>query len=443
MTTTVSFPVLPEKGLTGMADLRIHSIHLQHSWFTPRWLYRCELQQFLPDLGGADLGGAGMISSLPCFISLPAENFQRPLADQDYRVAGRLIQTAGGRYRLKVSSKAVWTPIPHSKSWAEQRYHWKEGVSRWIQGRFSDRSTASFLAGLVTGNFEEETIRQQFARFGLLHLLAISGFHFAVIAGFLNVGLTLFFRQGMRVWALLMILGGYQFFLGAQASILRAWIMSSLGLLGGILHKPVNALNALGMALLLVLGYEPLLHQELGFQLSFAITAAILLFYAPMQSLLVQLFPKRPFREVIQMNGWNQYGYCVLAFLRQGLALTLAVNLLAFPLTLYYFQQFPWMSLLYNLFFPFLASFSLCLLILGAAFYFLPFMGFIGDFIHFFNQQYTSFLLRLTDQIPLELDVYLNWENLPASYLVGYLTVLFLGGMVWHQREKIANFIDN
>lgn len=430
-----TFPSLPSQEVTGKAHIKIKNISSQSSLFGERWLYRCEIAQFFPENATHSIA-----YSLPCVVVLRKGNqlkYSRPPANQEYWVSGKLIQTTEGDYLLKVSSKTPWTPIAGTWSLAEHRYLWKKKASRWIESQFSHSLSASFLAGLITGEFDDHWMRQQFSRFGLQHLLAISGFHFAMIAGCLSFALRIFLPIRACLISLLFSLGVYCFFLGPQASILRAWIMCSLTLFGGLVEKQTTALNSLGLALLLILGYNPLLCQELGFQLSFATTASILLFYSPAQALLYYLFPKRNLSDVLQMNGSNQHAYCILSFLRQGLALTLAVNIFALPLTLYYFQQFPWMSLLYNLFFPLLTSGSLSLLMLGSLFSFIPFLA---PAIHYLNDEYTFFLLQLTYQVPSEIDGYLKIESFHPQWLIAYLSLATLGGILWkalsYQRDE-------
>jgi competence protein ComEC len=424
-----SFPHLPPEGILGKGYVKIKNVTLQHSLFGVKWLYHCELQQFFPDNLSQSI-----VSSLPCLISLPAgarETKPRPLADHDYWVSGKLIRAETGSYHLKVSNRSSWTVIQNSWSLSERRYQWKKKVSEWIRDQFSRPLSASFLAGLATGQFDDFWMRQQFARFGLQHLLAVSGFHFAIMAGFLSFLLRLFLSQRVRLIALLLFLGAYCFFLGPQASILRAWIMCSLTLCGGLIEKQTTALNSLGIALLIILGYNPLICQELGFQLSFTTAAAILLFYQPALTWLNDLFPKRKLSEVLTMNLLNQHGYCFVAFLRQGLALTLAVNVFAMPLTLFYFHQFPSMSFLYNLFFPFLASVSLFLLLLGG---FLTFLPFLSENLHRLNNAYTDFLLQLTYQVPSEVDVYFTLESFPPVFIILYICCASLAGILWRER---------
>jgi competence protein ComEC len=425
VSTEYSFPLLPDQGITGTAHIKIKSIHWQQSWFGHRWIYRCELHQWI-----ADHPSFSLASSLPClmvFSEAYTEKYPRPPAKQDYWVSGRLIQRDDHSYILKSIVPSSWKPIPHSWSWAEYRYQWKQKMIQWIETHLSNPLSASFLAGLVTGEFNQTWMREQFARFGLQHLLAISGFHFAIFASFLSCLLNVIFNHRVKVWILLISLGGYCFFLGAQASILRAWIMSSLALMSGLLHKQPSPLNSFGFALWIVSAYDPLFCLELAFQLSFGITAAILLFYPTIHQVFLSLLPKRPLSEVIQMNSWHQHGYCIVVFLRQGLALTLAIHLFAFPLVLYYFEVFPWMSLLYNLFFPFLVSLSLCLLLLAASLCFIPFLA---DQIHQLNNLYTSCLLQLTYQIPTEIDMFLKWDGLSPFWLIVYLSFALLMGIL-------------
>lgn len=428
-----SFPLLPEGGVQGQAAIKIKNIGLQHSFFGERWIYRCEIVQFIPENSSVSIA-----SSLPCLISFPSSEFHpRPLAYQDYWLTAKLVSTSEKSYLLKVSQKAHWLPIEGTWSLAEKRYQWKRVASHWIETHFSHPLSASFLSGLVTGEFDDPWMRHQFSRFGLQHLLAISGFHFAIIAAFLSFILTLLFSQKYRIILLLLFLGAYCLFLGPQPSILRAWMMCSLTLAGGLVDKQTTALNSLGLALLFILGYDPLLCKELGFQLSFATTAAILLFYQPASRWLYELLPKRTLGEVSKMNLWHQHGYCILAFFRQSLALSLAVNIFALPMTLFYFNQFPLMSLLYNLFYPFLASASICLLLLGTLFSFIPFLA---DLIHHLNDGYTYFLLQLTYQVPPQSDTFLTVDSFPSLWLILYLCVTSVIGIIWKEKQTEEKF---
>lgn len=416
------FPTIPSGGLRGTAHLQIKNVSLQQTFFGSSWIYRCEIDDFF--VQGKRVKG---FSYLPCTVKIPLLS-ARPEANQNYEVEGRVIQTENGSYVLKVASKTPWVPIPNTWSAAEWRYQAKQKVNRWIESRLSHPLTAAFIGGLATGEFDDAWMRQQFARFGLQHLLAISGFHFAITACVLGLILRLFLPRKTALIALLLCLFVYFFFLGPQASILRSWIMCTLALLGLLVEKQSTALNSLGIALLGVLVFDPLLSQSLGFQLSFTTTAAILLFYEPAQRWFDQLLPKRRLNVVIEMPTGSQYAYLLLTFLRSGFALTVAVNVFALPLTLYYFKAFPLMSVIYNLFYPFLTSLSMSLLIAGGLLSFVPYLS---DGIHGFNNFYTDLLLRLTYQIPSQVDSYWTIETPFPLGVVVYLCATTLLGIWW------------
>jgi competence protein ComEC len=137
--------------------------------------------------------------------------------------------------------------------------------------------------------------------------------------------------------------------------------------------------------------------------------------------------------EALEMNQWNQHGLLVIAFIRESLALALAVNIFALPLTLFHFNQFPWMSLLFNLFYPLLVSLSFCLLFTGLLFEFLPPLS---KAIHFLNGHLTHFILQIAYQTPSELDGYLQVESLAPSLLILYLTGVTVAGFYWKEKMK-------
>jgi competence protein ComEC len=234
---------------------------------------------------------------------------------------------------------------------------------------------------------------------------------------------------------LLALLTGYSFFLGPYPSVLRAWIMCSLSIVGELIDKKTTALNSLGIALLCILAYNPLLSLEVSFKLSFGITAAILLFYQPISTFFNAAIPKRRLNEVLQMSQISQYGYCLLTFLRSGFALTVAVNLLAIPFTLYYFGQFPWMSLLFNLFIPFFAAGSICLFLLSGAFFFLPW---ISSAIMQVNEAYSSFLLKLVYHTPSKVDTFLTAYEIPEEGMLIYLSLILALG-IWYRAKAMKH----
>ena len=277
-------------------------------------------------------------------------------------------------------------------------------------------------------------LSNELSRFGLQHLMAISGLHFSILASLLGIGLCLIFSSRITSILTIILLSAYFIFLGNSPSVMRAWITLSIGLFGILTSKRSQALNSLGFAILVIVLYDPLSISEIGFQFSFIITASILIWFSPLDHLMQKIFMKRPLSQMVTYDWIDQHAYCILCFLRQALALTLAVNLAALPLTLYYFQKFPLMSLIYNLFFPFTVSLSMLLLLLAVMT--APIIPILSTLFHNINDQYTQFLLNLAFNLPGDFDFNLYTEPFPGEFVLYYLLILFTLGIYQFSKDR-------
>ena len=414
-------PQIPQAGIQGTATIAISSIRAQEDKGGKSWIYRGTVLNFFEK-------GALAAKNLP-YILYFKENPQkeRPLAQMIYQVQGRLKLSGSGQVVLKVTPSTPWIPLKSSSKWAEYRYWAKQQVQRYIFDNIHPLKTAKLLAGLMTGEFDDITLNEDFGRFGLLHLMAISGFHFSVIAAILNGFLRIFFNRQCAYIFLIAGLTAYCLFLGPAPSILRAWIMS-LMLFGGYLVRRVsNGLNALGVALVIILCWDPFASQNLGFQFSFLITAAILIFAQESETLLTFLFPRRPLPQMLKMGMFSQHGYVLLGFFRQSLALLASVTLAALPAALYFFHTFPLLGMLYNLFFPVLITISMLFLVCGCLLFWMPPAAHL---FHEMNQAYTSFLLKMLTGVPKTWDIALKSAEMAQEMLIVYLTLLFFIGIL-------------
>lgn len=125
-------------------------------------------------------------------------------------------------------------------------------------------------------------LRDAFSRSGTAHMLAISGFHVGVVAVLLLGLLRLVGTRRLRAecgavlgcWA-------YVLGIGAPQAAVRAAVLLSLLVVARLRGRPVMELGALGAGLLLLLVAEPGWLGSVGFQLSFAGTAGLVLMRRP------------------------------------------------------------------------------------------------------------------------------------------------------------------
>ena len=126
-------------------------------------------------------------------------------------------------------------------------------------------------------------VTQAFQASGTAHLLAISGLHVGVV-----LALTLAASQALlgrrRVLYLLLpllVVWGYALLAGASPSVVRAGIMGTIYLLALATGRATSPLNALALAALLMLVWDPRSLWHLSFRLSFAAMAGVLLLGVP------------------------------------------------------------------------------------------------------------------------------------------------------------------
>ncbi|QVL57386.1 MAG: ComEC/Rec2 family competence protein [Simkaniaceae bacterium] len=361
------YPSLPKEDL-GRAHFHIEEIKRHPGPVKTTFCYSGTIKTFE--------GEKGTYYHLPARLYLPLNQKHLP-ANIDYLITGTLTEISKGLYILKPARKTSWIPIEKTKSRAEWRYEKKQSVKKWIDSRFKDKKVALLLSALATGHLENRYLAYKFNAVGLQHLLAISGFHFALLSFFLAFFLKRFLPEKLLALSLILLLTTYFFYMGAAPSISRAWIGVLIYLIGLLFRYRPTPLNALGVALLVALLFDPLIILHIGFQLSFGATLGILLFYRPIEISLHKLFPKRPYLQLLSMSRLDQCGYLFCTYLRSVLALQGAVLTFTLPLLLFHFQTFPLASLFYNLFFPLLFSILLALFLLHLDFLTAPFATFL------------------------------------------------------------------
>ncbi len=273
-------------------------------------------------------------------------------------------------------------PSPHDLGildpWLKWRAQRKENIKRLIHRHFSSLHVRSLLTGLATGNLEDPLLSFYFQKLGLQHLLAISGFHFGIVALFAHFFLNRFLGLRLKALVLIGILSLYFIYLGDAPSVFRAFIASLFAAGASALKAKVKTINVLSCSLMMDLSFHPLNFYSLGFSLSYAATLGILTLYDSfLEKLKKALF--------------------LPSSLISLLALQLSASLLTFPILLYSFHTIPLLSFIYNLFIPFGITLIMILLIIW-----LPFVGipYLGNYLTIAIEWLTQALLQILFYYP-------------------------------------------
>jgi len=152
-----------------------------------------------------------------------------------------------------------------------------------------------------------ESITRSLQDSGLYHLFAISGAHIAIISflifSFLKV---LKMPERTSYIILLFILVFYAMLVEGRPSIIRAAVMTMTFLIGKLIWKDTNLLNTLSLSAFVLLLFNPFHLFSLGFQMTFAATLSIVLFFP----LIVRYMPKLPLNisDILVLSFTAQLG---------------------------------------------------------------------------------------------------------------------------------------
>ena len=214
-------------------------------------------------------------------------------------------------------------------------------LQRGIERHFSDpQGSGLSLQGAVVealllgerGRMDPD-ISHSLQNAGIFHLFAISGAHIAIIS-FLLFSLFRFLRLTDRTNHILLILFllFYASLVEGRPSVMRATIMALAYLIGKLIWRNVNLLNTLAISAFILLILNPANLFSLGFQLTFAATLSIILFFPKVTKYL----PRLPLRisEIFALSLTAQIAvlpFVALAFNRITFS-ALILNFTAIPL---------------------------------------------------------------------------------------------------------------
>ena len=203
------------------------------------------------------------------------------------------------------------------------------------------------LLGVESGIPDE--LYEQFNLTGTSHVIVISGSNVAIIAGVLMaLGQRLWGRRA--IWPTLLGIASYALLVGGDAAVLRAALMGSLFAVATVLDRRSTALVSLAFACWLMTLFNPLTLWDVGFQLSSAATAGLILFSSKITAWAGRLWSGFATGGLLTGSRLAQTtGGLLQGLIQDGLLVTIAANITTLPLVLYYFGRLSLVSLGTNL----------------------------------------------------------------------------------------------
>ncbi|WP_073368746.1 ComEC/Rec2 family competence protein [Flavobacterium fluvii] len=257
---------------------------------------------------------------------------------------------------------------------------------------------------------------------GAVHILSVSGLHIGFVLFFVTFLLKPFpnTRRGsfIKLIIILVSLSTFGLIAGLAPSVLRSVTMFSFVAIGMYLRRSTNIFHTLLVSMLLILLFQPSFLFDVGFQLSYL----ALFFILWLQPLLSGLWsPKNK----------------IVNYFWEILTVSFAAQIGAFPLSIYYFHQFPGLFFVTNLvIIPFLSvimGLGVLVMVL-AAFDFVPvfFAKPLEWSIYILNKIINS--IASLEQFIIR-DIPFNWQLLLSLYL------LIVATIVWFKKPSFNRLV--
>ena len=285
--------------------------------------------------------------------------------------------------------------------------------------------TDNIIRALLLGQRQDMDIEtsENYTNAGVIHILAISGLHIAILYAMLLFLLKPLqrFRNGklLQFVCILGFLWGFAILSGLSASVVRSVVMFSFVSFGLYLNKSGNIYNILTVSMLVMLLFQPDFIFDVGFQLSYIAVFAIVWL--------------QPFYKSVKPSRYKIVNYFV-----DVLVISFVAQLGVLPLSLYYFNQLPLLFFLANLVVIPLSSFILILGIIVLVFNFIaPALAIV-----------LGKLLSVSIEIMNE---YIAWiasfkefviKDIPFSFtllLASYLTLI--GCILWLYEKQFSRLV--
>ncbi|MBL7702313.1 MAG: ComEC family competence protein [Ferruginibacter sp.] len=269
-----------------------------------------------------------------------------------------------------------------------------------------------------TNDLDKDLV-QAYSNTGVVHIIAISGMHLALIyilLAWLFAKIPLINRSKfVQLLLILTCLWLFSILTGASPSVLRAAVMFSFIAVGKTYFKEASIYNSLAASAFVLLCCNPWYLWAVGFQLSYLAVLGIVIFQKPLYNI---FYIK---------NKWLDKTW-------QLVSVSTAAQLLTFPVCIYYFHQFPNLFLISNLIAVPLSAIILYAEIILVAFSWIPFVAtWLGKLVTGLVWAMNKIILWI-NELPFAV-----WDKIPATVLstwLMYAIVVCCGAWLLQKNKK-------
>ncbi len=309
---------------------------------------------------------------------------------------------------------------------------------------YSDHLRNKIIANLEKNNFSKDELQvvnalilgqqqdiskeiiKDYQYAGAIHILSVSGLHVGFILLFITFLLKPLPKNKLgniiRLLTIIISLWGFAILAGLSPSVVRSVTMFSFVAFGMYLKRSTNIFHTLLVSMFLILFFQPSFLFDVGFQLSY-LSLFFILWLQPLIS-----------------NLWEPKNK-IVSYFWDILTVSFAAQIGAFPLSIFYFHQFPGLFFITNLIIiPFL------ILIMGLGVLVMVLAAF--DFVPMIAMKTLEYCLYILNKIInwvasfeqfIINDIPINWQTLFCLYLL-IITVIVLFKRPTYSKIVVALF---
>jgi competence protein ComEC len=267
-------------------------------------------------------------------------------------------------------------------------------------------------------------VLQAYSKTGTVYVLTVSGAQLAVIYFLMSFLLSFLlsflsrhkYGKILRAIIIIGVLWYYALITGLSPAICRAALVLSMVIIGRTYNRYINTLNILAFSAFVLLLYDPYLLTEVGFQLAYLAVGGLIIFRPIVYKWLV-------FKNRIANWMWN---VC---------AISIAAQAVTFPLSMFYFHQFPVYFLAANL----LAVLPVAIIMYtGIIYLLLPQIAWLSKFLGYILEHtllLMNKMLAFMEHLPFA-TIDKIWIN-TAEYLLLYAIIISLFYFLYDRKPLL------
>lgn len=296
-------------------------------------------------------------------------------------------------------------------------YDLREYLLESTENRLSD-DTVKWLHALVLGNdtLLDENVIDVFRRWGLSHILAISGLHIGIVVGliyFCLVRFNILTKEKAKLF-LCLFLPIYAIIAGGQPSVWRASLMVIIVILFTFIKIKISYTDLISITFILLILLDKYIIYHIGFQLSFAVTFGIIL-----------------------SQNWLRASNSAVESL---LKISFVSQMVMLPLQLHYFSIFDPSSILLNLIIvPYFSLFVIpaMFLFLFISFFPIGIIMVVEKTFHFIHEKVLASIFWLDAHVHFPFII----GKLPIYFIVAYYIFFVLLMIALENKPRSTAFL--